>query len=27
MAGNDGNLSVPGTLGTSSFTDTYEHCQ
>lgn len=27
MTGNDGNLSVPGTLGTSSFTDTYEHCQ
>jgi hypothetical protein len=27
MVGNDGNLSVPGALGTSSFTDTYEHCQ
>jgi len=27
MVGNDGNLSVPGTLGTSSFTDTYKNCQ
>lgn len=27
MTGNDGNLSVPGSLGTSSFTDTYAHCQ
>ncbi|HEY1699045.1 MAG TPA: G1 family glutamic endopeptidase [Trebonia sp.] len=27
MTGNDGNLSVPGTLGTSSFTDTYASCQ
>jgi len=27
MTGNDGNMSVPGTLGTTSFTDTYENCQ
>jgi hypothetical protein len=27
MVGAEGNLSVPGTLGTSSFTDAYEHCK